>query len=667
MEHSTSILLKEISTKLSNFEQSLDKSIDSAEKLREELITLFYNFKYEPPSIYIPQKFESTFKKLKKEINKINRNIYDTMIEHIRQERLIDRLKDYFLIVVVGRVKMGKSTLCNALADVFSKGLGKECEFFVLNEPTEEVEIDELKDAHSIYPPWAKKELSRFGIVYELLKESNFKMTPEIREELNKRGIRKVKIQIEGEPHEEKINEFETDILEATLEIQGMRVGKLCLLDAPGLASGNPYSRERAKDLWSCADLLIFLTSQDTPLQATDLRLIRELGAGKIGSILFCVTKCDRYIEDEVNGEIIRRTYFNAEDIDIVKKFIIREIKKAGLEDILVNPNIVGVSAKIYNDMRNESFSKALKESKLDEILKVLADTLSSKGLKRKFLKPLERIGQLTDKLIQDFESSDVIKLIEEFETKTELQKKILDSFEKRLIEEVNLLKKEKLKEAEVMANKKGEYELTIEASDWEKIMRKVAKGFDDDLVEYILKKLNLPEDIREKLRVKYENMTTYIRKKVGRRNIGSQVGGAVGGVIGVGGGARVGMVIGGSVGGPLGTLVGAVVGGIVGEFLGKEIGKSFDKDVYATAKITKRVRAGDNFKEVEEKLDKSISETLNNLLIGYHREIEALLGELKKTVESVLQEMNKRKKKIEKIKRKIHDIRRCYNESEYL
>jgi len=666
MSQSNLTLLNEISAKLDNFEQSLNKSIDRAEGFRKELVALFENFKYEHPFDNVPKRFEKTLGDAKNIVNEINKKVSDKKIEYIQQERLIDKLRDYFLIAVVGRVKMGKSTLCNALADLFNRGLGKKSDFFVLNEPTQELDINELNDTISIYPVWAKKELSHYGVLYELLKESNFKITPEIQKEFNKLGVKKIKIQASGEPEEEKINSFETDILECTLAIQGVRIGKICLLDAPGLSSGNPYSRERAKDLWSSADLLIFLTNNDIPLQATDLQLIREFGLEKRGSILFCVTKCDKYEEDEVDGKIVKKYSFNAQDLESQKRFIIQEIKKAGLEEILVNPNIVGLSAKIYNDLKNESLIKALEESRFNEFLKVLIDTLSSDGLKRKSLKPIERIISVTNKLIKDLDTSNLENLITKFETEEKKEvKNLIESFDKRLIEEVNLLKKEKLKNAEAMTNEKGEYDIAITKSDWEKLIRKVKKSFSDDLLEHILKELNIPGDISEKLLVKFGVEEEKIRKKIGRSNTGEVIGVSGGGLVGTEIGAIVADVVAGAeagaeagaAGGPVGIVLGVVIGGLIGSLIGSAIGSFFDEDEYTTETISRKVRKGDNFKEVEEKIDESISQTLKNLELSYHKEIETILKIVENYLKTTLKELNERKMNIEKIKSKIQNI----------
>ena len=140
-------------------------------------------------------------------------------------------------------------------------------------------------------------------------------------------------------------------------------------------------------------------------------------------------------------------------------------------------------------------------------------------------------------------------------------------------------------------------------------------------------------------------------RIKVANKHLTSGVGGAAGGGLGAWGGAELGAAIGSIFPGPgtiIGGIVGAIGGGLLGSFFGSGVGKACSKSTF------KDVVVGDNYDEViinataksAEMVKQHISESLEflrqNLLKPIEDTMNSVEVEIDKAIEEIKQEVKK-------------------------
>ncbi|MDW8362066.1 MAG: GTPase [Myxococcales bacterium] len=446
-------LLDELGAALAAFDEAFAAAGREACAARDEVVALLGRSHEIALPEGIPTRLHAIVQEVVKTIETLDEKAREEHAEFLRAENLAGRFEDVLLVVVVGPVKSGKSTLMNQLVRIFEQGLGRPVERFVLDEPSEAVAIDEAL-GKTVFAPWAKAELEpRSLIAYEQLRAARFVLEPRTLDALRAIGLEHVHVAMPGEPRERPHEgPFEVDVVECTMVAQGFRNGALVLMDLPGLLSGNAYARRCAEQWWMAADLAIFLTSSETPLSRADLEVLARRAEQSRGSVLLCITKCDRERQLSATEWEIR---FESGDFERQHAFVDQVVRQAGLERLLARTTVIGVGSKLFEQIAREggdrtSLERALRESRLDGLLRVLLEVARSEGVRRKSLGPLERGAAALRKVAAALDEAR--RQIEANRAAGEAGWKQLDSvidrFEERAREELKALFLRKLDEA---------------------------------------------------------------------------------------------------------------------------------------------------------------------------------------------------------------------------
>lgn len=215
---------------------------------RKELESLVENFSSKINSIKLDSKleknnkeiasiFHSTLDNAKGKIEEW-RKYFDNALEN---EKFRQELQDNFIVIVYGKVKAGKSTLGN----------------FVAENANTKAEFEKVKYNK-------KTKLYKF----------------------------------------KKIKNFKTKVTECTSDIQLFRLGGMAWVDTPGLGSLTQENGDLARDCIAAADYVILPTSSESPFQNDDIESLKELKNLK-KKVYVIITKSDEFVKDEIDGKLV--------------------------------------------------------------------------------------------------------------------------------------------------------------------------------------------------------------------------------------------------------------------------------------------------------------------------------------------------------------------------
>ncbi len=245
--------------KLKDFYDSLD-SINivnsNLDKKRDELSSIIKDFDKKTQSQRIDKSIEKQNKKLAillentmAKLKKSSTIWVENFEDLLQREKFRSDLENYFIIIIFGKVKAGKSSLGNFIAR--NNTSTQKPIFFKYDEAGKEEEIKELKE-------------------------------------------------IQGN------NEFATNNLECTVEIQGFKLSGLAWIDTPGLGSMVVENGDLAKQYIQSADYIIYPTSSNAPLQQDEISQIKELFEQN-KAVSICITKSDtKERQKDENGKFKR-------------------------------------------------------------------------------------------------------------------------------------------------------------------------------------------------------------------------------------------------------------------------------------------------------------------------------------------------------------------------
>jgi len=167
----------------------------------------------------------------------------------LEREKFRSDLENYFIVIIFGKVKAGKSSLGNFIAK--NNTSNNKATFFKYDEAGNEEEIKKLEEI-------------------------------------------------------DDDNGFATNNLECTIEIQGFKLSGLAWIDTPGLGSMVEANGELAKKYIQSADYIIYPTSSDAPMQQDEIAQIQELFEQK-KQVTICITKSDtKEKRKDSNGKYIK-------------------------------------------------------------------------------------------------------------------------------------------------------------------------------------------------------------------------------------------------------------------------------------------------------------------------------------------------------------------------
>lgn len=237
-------------TKLEEFYKSLkDISVINSDldKKREKLKTEVYAFNNTIQKRKVDKNIAKQNKEMAELLNgtigliKESANSWVVNFEKmLEKEKFRSDLANYFIIIIFGKVKAGKSSLGNFIAK--HKLENQTVEFFRYDEAGKKQAIKKLEEIDE--------------------------------------------------------DSFDTNNLECTVEIQGFKLDGMAWIDTPGLGSMVKENGDLAKEYIQSADYVIYPTSSDSPLQQDEKNQLKELFEQN-KKVTICITKSDEKEEDE--------------------------------------------------------------------------------------------------------------------------------------------------------------------------------------------------------------------------------------------------------------------------------------------------------------------------------------------------------------------------------
>jgi len=487
----------------------------------------------------IGELLNSTLNILKNSSSKWIEN-FDKLLE---KEKFRSDLENYFIIIIFGKVKAGKSSLGNFIAQ--NRPKDEKVSFFKYDEVGKEQTIQKLEEIED--------------------------------------------------------NSFNTNNLECTVEIQGFKLNSMAWIDTPGLGSMVEENGELAKEYIQSADYIIYPTSSDSPLQSDEISQLQELFEQN-KKVTICITKSDKferrkdsnskYIKE--NGKIAKFLINKSfDDRTKQENYVREEIEKINKNQSLLG-NIISISAhtaKLGLENRDEEL---LEKSNIPKFYELITEIVKEKASKLKSETPFNGLKSFIDNDVLGVNDNPLtIKIIRE--KINDLDNNINETLDRfnTLIENI---KSDISREVEAIV---AQYYIKIDKHNSEEMFQNIDKNIADKISKIIEKNIrdafenfsysldNLATSISgEKFKIDdvYEEYTYTTEER--NKNIGSALlglGATIGAGLLTGGGAWV--VAGASI---LAGGAGGYVGGKIGEMTG--------------SKHKSKVNVGDNKEEVIQK-----------------------------------------------------------------
>jgi len=452
---------------------------------------------------------------------------FDALLE---KEKFRSDLKNYFIVIIFGKVKAGKSSLGNFIAQ--KRLENQQATFF---------KYDEVGKEHSI------KKL-------------------------------------------EEIDEgFVTDNLECTISIQGFKLNGMAWIDTPGLGSMTSQNGALAKEYIQSADYIIYPTSSDSPLQADEISQLKELFFQN-KKVTICITKSDtnerrkdkdgKFIkkDGEIAKFLINKTLENRKAQEEYVKTEIEKIIDKNKESIL--GDIFSISAHTALEGLKTNDEDLFENSNIPKFYELITKVVKEKAKKLKEESPYDGLKSFIDNdilglndLNNEFSIPHIKNSINSLDEKineilTTLDNKIftIESDTNSEIESViakYIIRIDKYNSKEIF--KQIDKEISQNISN---MVEKNIKDIFSDFSYSFEKTLSSFDENDFKIEDKYEDIVVTTTKR--NKGIGSTI---LGGIAAVGaaiatGGASIPLTLGVSV---VAGGVGSYVGGKIGELSGNQ------------------------------------------------------------------------------------------------
>ena len=189
---------------------------------------------------------------------------------------------------------------------------------------------------------------------------------------------------------------FEIKATQATDSIQGFRMNGLTWIDSPGLHSPNSTHDEITKRYVEAADLVLYISSSDSPARASDVKEIVDLVGTKNKTVCIILSKSDSMEEDEVDGELVQlRIGKSSYDRNLQENHVRSELKKELGEQLAQRiSHIHSCSTLLGHDGINGNKS-AWVQSNMDTIFSLLHTEAITNAKTHKEKVPRERFNAL--------------------------------------------------------------------------------------------------------------------------------------------------------------------------------------------------------------------------------------------------------------------------------
>jgi len=306
--------------------------------------------------------------------------------EMLEKEKFRSDLANYFIIIIFGKVKAGKSSLGNFIAK--HKLDNQTVEFFKYDEAGKKQAIKKL-------------------------------------EEINE-------------------DSFDTNNLECTVEIQGFKLDGMAWIDTPGLGSMVKENGDLAKEYIQSADYIIYPTSSDSPLQQDETKQLEELFEQN-KKVTICITKSDEKEEDECecgseegcpncqNGlvEVLQnKSITNREKQGEYVRNEISKIIEKDKESVL--GDIFSISTHTATEGLDENNNELFENSNMQKFYELITEVVKEKATKLKEEAPYDGLKSFIDNNILGSDSSTQENSIANIkQALNDLDKKIDESIER--------------------------------------------------------------------------------------------------------------------------------------------------------------------------------------------------------------------------------------------
>jgi BMFP domain-containing protein YqiC len=515
------------------------------------------------------------------------------------EEKFRSELENYFIVMVFGKVKAGKSSLGNFIANHRLK-----------NDKVNFFRYDKAGNKYSI------KKL----------------------EEINE-------------------DKFAVDNLECTNEIQGFKLGGMAWIDTPGLGSMTKENEALAKKYINAADFIIYLTSSDSPMQADEIEEIKELLSYK-KSIRVYITKSDKkIIKKDENGKIVKengrpvRIRVNKSDEDRKKQ---EEWVKSQIEKIVKDKNLLkgvfSISTKTAEEGLSTNNIDLVKQSNILDFYKEMIKIIKNSS-KLKKETSINRIDAFIDVNINK-QIKNIKNKMEYLQNNIEKNLKKLDTLSENTISDIKL-------EINFIVS---QYENEIDKYNSQKVFQQIENQIHKEIKNILLNFENEIKNIFKDFNLEFNNLLNTITNKeefeikdiyktftYSTLNRNKNIGAAIGGTIGtIGGGILAGIFTGGSgtvIGGTIGSTIGGTVGGVIGGFIGK----------LTSDEITEYIKVGDNKEEVILRFKEKEIKIYKNIIKNSIYEVKkSFFGPTKNVLEKIENQLNSLEKSINTIKNQL-------------
>jgi len=453
-------------TKMEEFYNSLDsinvisKDLDSKrEELKKYVLDFNANIQSLQPQNSSNFKNEDIDRLLTNSLNSIKASTsswVENFEELLKRSKFRDDLKNYFIVIIFGKVKAGKSSLGNFIAQ--NRLSSQTIDFFKYDEAGKEQEIARLE------------ELSD-----------------------DKEG-------------------FDTANLECTIEIQGFKLSKLAWIDTPGLGSMTPENGELAKEYIEAADYIIYPTSSDSPLQKDEKEQIKELFEQN-KKVTVCITKSDEYIEDEC--ECGSELGCDKCDEGLVKVLVNKSKETRAKQEQWVRDeinsiidssqksligDIISFSVHVAKEGLKSGNEELFKNSNIEKLYELMVDVVKHKSKELKSATPYDGLISFIDTniLSQNDENSlqNIISQLNSLKNEIKKSEEKIEKFKKSLDRDIDIILFEEIsaKESEIdTTNAKEKFE-EIDSSIKSRIKELIDKNLKEafDSVSQEIEKMEL-------------------------------------------------------------------------------------------------------------------------------------------------------------------------------
>lgn len=312
---------------------------------------------------------EKTFNNIKENLSYSIQRWQSDFDQKQKHERFRDKLKNKFIVIIYGKVKAGKSTLGN----------------FVANNNPSGVKPEKIE------------KIEKSGVKHDIAKF-------------------------------EEIDEgFAVAATECTTEIQLFEMYGLAWVDTPGLSSMNEENGKLAKSYIEAADFIVFPTSSDSPLQLDEIAQIKDLVKTLNKKVFMVITKSDIGTKDQVGDKLV--TIFKNKDEATRKtqeEDVLKRLQENNINSNNLSDKILSISVKAAKEGIKNNDEELFKNSNIEKFYEFMQKNALAKANELKNQAPLDGINSLKQGIISDLQTT-----MSSFEELNNKQKGSMESIEK--------------------------------------------------------------------------------------------------------------------------------------------------------------------------------------------------------------------------------------------